>query len=218
MPFVRLERLPRALLDDPSVLEHDDPVGVTDGRQAVRDDDVVRPRAALISACWTSCSDTESRCEVASSSTRMPGLRTIARAIAMRWRWPPETIAPRSPTSVSSPSGSEATISARLAAAIARSSAPSVDVLPAVEHVLAQRAVEEERVLLDQRDRAMPALRRELPVVAPSTAIRPAVGTRSRISSDASVDFPDPDLPTSATVCPARISKSTSLSACVPVP
>ena len=36
--------------------------------------------------CWT---DTSSA-DVGSSSTRTSGCRTTARAIAMRWRWPPE--------------------------------------------------------------------------------------------------------------------------------
>jgi hypothetical protein len=41
-----------------------------------------------------------SSAEVASSSRRIAGSRTIARAIATRWRWPPESRPPRSPTIV----------------------------------------------------------------------------------------------------------------------
>ncbi len=44
---------------------------------------VVRPRDALWSACWTSRSETASRCDVASSRMRMLGLRMTARG---RWR------------------------------------------------------------------------------------------------------------------------------------
>ena len=39
--------------------------------------------------------------EVASSSTRMRGSAISARAKATSWRWPAESWAPRSPTSVS---------------------------------------------------------------------------------------------------------------------
>ena len=42
-----------------------------------------------------------SRLDVASSRIRMRGSARIARAIAMRCRWPPETFTPRSPTTVS---------------------------------------------------------------------------------------------------------------------
>ena len=37
------------------------------------------------------------------------GLADHARAKAIRWRWPPERLAPRSPTRVSSPAGSVST-------------------------------------------------------------------------------------------------------------
>ena len=62
---------------------------------------VVRPvntsiRARLI---WPSVEvSTE---EVASSRMRIRGSARIARAIAIRWRWPPESVRPRSPTRVS---------------------------------------------------------------------------------------------------------------------
>ena len=46
-------------------------------------------------------SDSESRAEVASSRTRMGAFFKMARAMAMRWRWPPESLTPRSPTMVS---------------------------------------------------------------------------------------------------------------------
>ena len=39
------------------------------------------------------------------------GFTASARAIATRWRWPPESRAPRSPTDVSIPSGSFETAS-----------------------------------------------------------------------------------------------------------
>ena len=51
--------------------------------------------------------------EVASSRIRMRGSASRARAIATRWRWPPESVCPRSPTSVSSPSGRSSSTSVR---------------------------------------------------------------------------------------------------------
>ncbi len=49
----------------------------------------------------TSFSDSVSSAAVGSSSMRMGELRTTARAMPMRWRWPPESVEPRSPTIVS---------------------------------------------------------------------------------------------------------------------
>ena len=65
---------------------------------------VVRPFMRRPSASFTSSSDSGSRALVASSSRRIRGSRTSARAIASRCRWPPERRAPRSPTTVSQPS------------------------------------------------------------------------------------------------------------------
>ena len=45
-----------------------------------------------------------------------PGPATRARARAMRWRWPPDRVTPRSPTRVSTPSGSSSTNSSAWAA------------------------------------------------------------------------------------------------------
>ena len=61
---------------------------------------VVRPFMSRASASCTSASLSASRLLVASSSTSTRGSMRIARAIAMRWRWPPESCTPRSPTSV----------------------------------------------------------------------------------------------------------------------
>ncbi len=53
-----------------------------------------RPRLIAASVC-------ASTDEVASSRIRIRGSASSARAIATRWRWPPESVRPRSPTSVS---------------------------------------------------------------------------------------------------------------------
>ena len=62
---------------------------------------VVRPAISSCSARLISCSVEASTDEVASSRIRMRGSATIARAIAMRWRWPPDSVSPRSPIRVS---------------------------------------------------------------------------------------------------------------------
>ena len=66
----------------------------------------VRPASAVRRASWTATSDSESRWAVASSSTTMSGALSSRRAIAIRCFSPPESRYPRSPTTVSSPSGS----------------------------------------------------------------------------------------------------------------
>ena len=55
----------------------------------------------LSSAAWTEASLSVSSADVASSSSRIFGFRTRARAIAMRCFCPPLSCAPRSPTNVS---------------------------------------------------------------------------------------------------------------------
>ena len=61
---------------------------------------VVRPFIRCSSARLTACSEAASSPAVGSSRIRIGVLRTIARAIAMRWRWPPDNVTPRSPTMV----------------------------------------------------------------------------------------------------------------------
>mmetsp|Transcript_66130 Transcript_66130/g.183096 ORF Transcript_66130/g.183096 Transcript_66130/m.183096 type:complete len:88 (+) Transcript_66130:254-517(+) len=52
------------------------------------------------SAACTIFSLAGSRAEVASSRMRICGCRIMARAMATRWRWPPERVRPRPPTMV----------------------------------------------------------------------------------------------------------------------
>mmetsp|Transcript_8158 Transcript_8158/g.14787 ORF Transcript_8158/g.14787 Transcript_8158/m.14787 type:complete len:141 (-) Transcript_8158:376-798(-) len=79
---------------------------------------------SLSRVCCTIRSDSESRAEVASSSKRICGSLMMARAMAMRWRWPPDSCVPRSPTRVCILSGNPSMKSqlAIFAAAIASSS------------------------------------------------------------------------------------------------
>ena len=62
---------------------------------------VVRPSITSASAARISCSLVGSTDEVASSRIRTRGSASTARAIAMRWRWPPESEKPCSPITVS---------------------------------------------------------------------------------------------------------------------
>mmetsp|Transcript_12161 Transcript_12161/g.31123 ORF Transcript_12161/g.31123 Transcript_12161/m.31123 type:complete len:91 (-) Transcript_12161:26-298(-) len=56
------------------------------------------------SAFCTCLSFSVSSDDVASSSSSSLGWRSRHRAIAMRWRWPPDSLWPRSPTRVRYPS------------------------------------------------------------------------------------------------------------------
>ena len=62
---------------------------------------VVRPAIASCSPDLIAASVVASTEEVASSRIRIRGSASRARAIATRWRWPPERVRPRSPTRVS---------------------------------------------------------------------------------------------------------------------
>ena len=62
---------------------------------------VVRPRITSASASRISCSLVGSTDEVASSRISTRGSARMARAMAMRWRWPPDSEKPRSPIGVS---------------------------------------------------------------------------------------------------------------------
>ena len=62
---------------------------------------VVRSRIAERSPVRICASVVASTDAVASSRIRMRGSIASARAIAMRWRWPPESVIPRSPITVS---------------------------------------------------------------------------------------------------------------------
>ena len=91
---------------------------------------VVRPRIRLASAVWIARSDSVSSAEVASSRIRIGASLRIARAIAMRCRWPPDSRTPRSPTCVSKPAGiasmKSSAFAARAASTIASREAPAI--------------------------------------------------------------------------------------------
>jgi hypothetical protein len=94
-----------ALLDDAAVLQHHDAVGVLHRGQPVGNDQRgALPGVALhgrSSAACTMRSLSASSALVASSSSSSGGFFSMARAMAMRWRWPPDRRTPRSPRKVS---------------------------------------------------------------------------------------------------------------------
>ena len=75
-------------------------ISTTEVRRWV-DQIMVRPLATFSSVRLIAASVVWSSAEVASSSSSTEGLRMMARAMAMRWRWPPDSVSPRSPTMVS---------------------------------------------------------------------------------------------------------------------
>src|SRR5207247_2613007 len=81
------------------------PSSITNRRDALRRVDkrcaianTVRPATSRSSACWISRSVSVSTLLVASSRMRIRGSCRIARAIDTRWRSPPDSVCPRSPT------------------------------------------------------------------------------------------------------------------------
>ena len=61
----------------------------------------VLPAIISFRLSWMADSTSESSALVASSSSRMGAFLSMTRAMATRWRWPPDNFTPRSPTSVS---------------------------------------------------------------------------------------------------------------------
>src|SRR5262249_2110962 len=93
--------LVHAPLDDHALVEHDDLVGADDGREQCAITSVVRFSDTRSSASWISRSVWLSSADVASSSSRIGGPLRMVRAMATRCFSPPESLRPRSPTSVS---------------------------------------------------------------------------------------------------------------------
>ena len=112
---------------------------------------------------------------VASSRIRTRGSTASARAIASRWRCPPESVIPRSPMMVSYPSGSRWTNSCACASCAMRSTSASSR--PGAPNVMFSRAVAEKRN--GSWEMTPIACRRDVSVTSrtstPSSVIRPDV-------------------------------------------
>ncbi len=114
----------------------------------------VRPSMSRHRASWTRISLSESSALVASSSSRIGASRRIARASATRWRWPPDSLTPRSPTSVSKPSGRASANSVTCAASRGAADLGVGGAGPGERDVVPQRPVEHGRVLRHVGDQA----------------------------------------------------------------
>ena len=86
------------LLHHLPLVEDNEPIHCGDRRQPVRMAMTVLPAISRCSWLWIAASTSLSSAEVASSSTRIGAFLSNTRAIATRWRWPPESFTPRSPT------------------------------------------------------------------------------------------------------------------------
>ena len=91
--------MPRAAIPPSSSTTISSASAIVESRWAITN--VVRPAITSRSAALIACSVEASTEEVASSRIRIRGSLSSARAIAMRWRWPPESVSPRSPIRVS---------------------------------------------------------------------------------------------------------------------
>ena len=135
----------------------------------------VRFSISVQSASWMSISLSESSELVASSSTRIGASFRIARAIAMRWRWPPESFTPRSPTSVVVAVGQRLDELRRVRQSAARADLVVARVGTADADVLGDGAMEHRRVLRHVGDGLPQRGLRHAIDRCPPTRISPAV-------------------------------------------
>ena len=134
----------------------------------------------------------------------MRGSARIARAIATRWRCPPDSFTPRSPTTVSYFFSNSSMNSSACAMRLTSRISSVGRVLPSVADVVADGAVEQEVVL--QHDAELRAVVAQADASArsrPSIRMRPHFGRLNAMTRLMSVLFPDPLEPTSAVVVPA---------------
>ena len=118
--------------------------------------------------------------------------------MANRWRWPPDSVTPRSPSTVSKPSSSSATKPEAAAASSAATSSPSPTSCPRVRlarTVSANRNVSWRTVATEPDTPSGP----RVVVALPSMRTSPLVGGTSPASRETSVLLPEPVAPTRAT-------------------
>ena len=140
---------------DAPLRQHDDPVGVADGGEAVGDDEAgAAAPSKSAKERWISRSVAVSSAEVASSRMRIGGSFRKMRAMDSRCFWPPDSLTPRSPTTVSSPSRQGGQHVAKPGAAGRVLDLRRRGFEPAVGDVVADRAAEQEHVLLHDADLA----------------------------------------------------------------
>ena len=180
---------------------------------------VVRPRAQRAQAVLDLAP--RSRCRGSRSPRRgsgCAGSARMARAMATRCRWPPESLTPRSPTMVSYLSANRSTNSSQWAIRAASRHLAHRSRRAAVADVLGDRC---------RRRGSCPAARRRgargsraaadvVEVARRRCGSRPLLGRLNAMTRPISVLLPEPLEPTSAVVDPAGAAKETSLSTGTP--
>ena len=166
-----------------------------------------RPRVSSSTSRVRTAAVCSSRCSVGSSSTTTGKSASSTRARASRCRCPPDSRAPYSPTSVSRPSGRlSAQSSSRARRSASLSSSPSAPG-PGKPQVRGEGGVEDVRVLGAQPDYLTHRVALARGDVHAADGDRPAVGSRNRSSTMASVVLPDPLGPVIAIRRPAGTSR-----------
>ena len=179
----------------------------------------------MLSTC--ACTDTSSA-DVGSSQTRNSGCVASARAIEMRWRWPPEnwcgnfsTSAPARPTDCSSSDTRAFKASSRTfdespplpaTSPCSRSGSPTMSSTFQRGFRLAYGSWK--IICMRRRSVCASADLNVAAVSTPSKRTRPRVGAYRPTSSRATVLLPQPDSPTSASVLPRSMAKLTPSTAC----
>lgn len=100
-PAHRDQLLVPPTLDDAALVEHEDAVGVADGGETVRDDEGGAPLRQVAETFEEQVLGFGSRPELGSSMMRIFEFRTMARAMPIRWRCPPDSMSPPWPSIVS---------------------------------------------------------------------------------------------------------------------
>jgi hypothetical protein len=139
---------------------------------------------------------------VGSSISRICGRVTRQRASATSWRWPPDSSAPPSPTGSSQPCGWCGDQAVQAGQARHLGQARGVGRRAVQQHVVAQRAVEQARVLADEADAGAVVGRVDLAQVHAVDLDLPAAGWYRPASSRSTVLLPEPMRPRMATRSP----------------
>ena len=157
-------------------------------------------------ASCTAISDSVSSAEVASSRIRIGASLYSARAMARRWRWPPDNCMALWPSTVSSPSGSPASKDERLAASrhsLTRSASTGWPRLTLSAMLLLSITT----CWLTTANCERRQFRSQLRISSPSRVIRPSVISTKRGNRFTKVVLPEPDAPTMASVSPAETDR-----------
>ena len=168
---------------------------------------VVRPSLSRSSACCTTDSDLVSSALVASSSSSTGVSRNSARAMATRWRWPPDKAEPRGPAGLSRPfdrRGRKSDTCAASSASRRRASETSVRPKRMLSRIVSSNSSASCVTTEISPRRSSSANAR---VGTPPMLISPDCGSTRRASRLNTVLLPAPEAPTRAVVRPARAVK-----------